>query len=145
MCVEEYAYYVNKPRLKTWIWRQIVTSQTAHTKYKWPPSATEWTPPWKFSAYAKKNNFVVISFQYNKYLTWRKRATVDNPRCNDLSDTIPIIEEIHEDWVTCISLKPWLPVKLAGNGEFKPEAGLTSLCSMYTRPKGCVTDFHFLS
>jgi len=24
--VEEYAYYVNKRRLKTWIWRQIVTS-----------------------------------------------------------------------------------------------------------------------
>ena len=52
VCVEEYAYYVNKLRLKTWIWRQIVTSQTAQTKYKWPPSATEWTPPWKFSAYA---------------------------------------------------------------------------------------------
>jgi len=30
--------------------RQIVTSQRAHTKYKWPPYATEWTPPWKFSA-----------------------------------------------------------------------------------------------
>jgi len=37
--VEEYAYYVNKLRqnagLETWIWRQIVTSQKAHTKYKW--------------------------------------------------------------------------------------------------------------
>jgi len=31
---------------------QIVTSQTAHTKHKWPPYATEWTPPWKFSACA---------------------------------------------------------------------------------------------
>jgi len=31
----------------------IVTSQAAHTKYKWPPYATEWTsPPWKFFAYA---------------------------------------------------------------------------------------------
>jgi len=34
--VEKYAYYVNKRRqnvgLKTWKWRQIVTSQTAHTK-----------------------------------------------------------------------------------------------------------------
>jgi len=29
-----------------------VTSQTARTKYKWPPYAVEWTPPWKFSAYA---------------------------------------------------------------------------------------------
>ena len=50
--VEEYAYYVNKLRWKTWIRRQIVTSQTAHTKYKLPPSATEWNPPWKFSTYA---------------------------------------------------------------------------------------------
>ena len=46
--VEEYAYYVNKLRqnfgLATWIWRQIVTSQTADTKYKWPPYATERNP-----------------------------------------------------------------------------------------------------
>jgi len=54
--VEEYAYYVNKLRLKTWIWLQIVTSQRAHTKCKWPPYATEWTPPWKFSAYATECN-----------------------------------------------------------------------------------------
>jgi len=26
-------------------WRQIGTSQTAHTKYKWLPYATEWTTP----------------------------------------------------------------------------------------------------
>ena len=33
--------------------RQIVTSQNAHTKCKWPPYATEWnTPRWKFSACA---------------------------------------------------------------------------------------------
>jgi len=54
--VEEYAYYVNKLRqnvgLETWIWRQIVTSQRPLTTNKWPPYATEWTPPWKFSAYA---------------------------------------------------------------------------------------------
>jgi len=53
---EEYAYYVNKLRqnvgLETWIWRQIMTSQRPHTTNKWPPNATEWTPPWKFSAYA---------------------------------------------------------------------------------------------
>jgi len=57
MRVDEYAYYVNKLRqnvgLETWKWRQIVTSQTAYTKYKWPPYATEWNPPpWKFSAHA---------------------------------------------------------------------------------------------
>ena len=54
--VEEYACCVNKLRQnvgsETWIWRQIVTSQTAHTKYKWLPYATEWNPPWKFSVYA---------------------------------------------------------------------------------------------
>jgi len=42
--VEEYAHYVKKfPQnvgLVTWIWRQIVTSQTVHTKYKWPLQAT---------------------------------------------------------------------------------------------------------
>jgi len=47
--VDEYAYCVNKPRqnagLETCIWLEIVTSQTAHTKYKWPPYATEWNPP----------------------------------------------------------------------------------------------------
>jgi len=45
---EENAYYVNKLRqnvgLETWIWRQIVTSQTGHTKYKWAQHATEWKP-----------------------------------------------------------------------------------------------------
>jgi len=41
-------YYVNKLRqnvgLETWKWRQIVTSQTAHTKYKWPPYNPEPKP-----------------------------------------------------------------------------------------------------
>ena len=55
--VEKCAYYVNKRRqnvgLETCKWRQIVTSQTAHTKYKWPPYDPEPNPPpWKFSAYA---------------------------------------------------------------------------------------------
>ena len=48
MRVEEYAYYVNKLHqnvgLETWIWCQIVTSQTGHIIYKWLPYATEWTP-----------------------------------------------------------------------------------------------------
>jgi len=43
--VEEYACCVNKLRqnggVETIIWRQIVTSQTAHTKYKWPLYAIE--------------------------------------------------------------------------------------------------------
>ena len=44
---EKYACYVNKLRqtvgLETWKFRQIVTSQTAHTKCKWPPYDPE--PP----------------------------------------------------------------------------------------------------
>jgi len=33
-------------------------SQTAHTKYKWPPYATEWKAlPWKFSAYVTDGKF----------------------------------------------------------------------------------------
>ena len=50
--VEKYGYYVNKLRqsigLEIWLWRQVVTSQTAHTKYKWPPYATEWKPSISF-------------------------------------------------------------------------------------------------
>jgi len=59
--IEEYAYCVNKLCLKTWIWRQIVTSETAHTKHKWPPYATEWNPPWKVSAYATAYQFIIIA------------------------------------------------------------------------------------
>ena len=64
---EKYAYYVNKLRqnvgLEAGLWRQIVTLQRAHSKYKWSPYATEWTPPWKFFAYATVFNrfhFVLI-------------------------------------------------------------------------------------
>jgi len=49
MRVEQYAYCVNElcqsVGLETSIWRQIATSQTAQTKYKLPPYATEWNPP----------------------------------------------------------------------------------------------------
>ena len=47
--VEDNAYYVKKHRqnfgLVTWTWCQILTSQIADTKYKWPPSTIEWNPP----------------------------------------------------------------------------------------------------
>ena len=39
------------PRLVR-LWCRIVTSQTVHAKYKWPPYATEWNSLWKFTAYA---------------------------------------------------------------------------------------------
>jgi len=34
-----------KVGLETWKRRKIVTSQTPHTRYKWPPYANEWKPP----------------------------------------------------------------------------------------------------
>ena len=49
--VEKCAYYINKLRqnvgLETCKWRQIVTSQTAHTKYKWPPMTLNQSSPMK--------------------------------------------------------------------------------------------------
>jgi len=49
--VEKYVYYANKLRqnvgLEIWLWREILTSQTAHTIQKWRPYVTEWTPPMK--------------------------------------------------------------------------------------------------
>ena len=71
--VQEYAYYVNKLRqnvgLETWIWRQIVTSQTAHTKYKWPHKPLNETSPWKFSACATGRRYVsVLSNATARYL-----------------------------------------------------------------------------
>jgi len=48
-CIEKCAYYVNKLRqnvgLETGLWRHFVTSQAAHTKYKWLPYAAEWNLP----------------------------------------------------------------------------------------------------
>ena len=55
--------------LETWIWCQNVTSRTAHTKYKWPPYATEWNPPWKFSAYATAcSGFAIATLLWDKWL-----------------------------------------------------------------------------
>jgi len=62
--VEKYAYYVNKFRqnvgLETWLWRQILTAQTVHTKYKWPPYATEWKIPMKIFCVRHWNNLIFI-------------------------------------------------------------------------------------
>ena len=82
--VEVYAYYVNKLRLKVWTWRQIVTSQTAHTKYKWPPYATEWNPQWKFSAYAeKKMEFWLFEKKVHPWnLTHQQHEKTENPISN---------------------------------------------------------------
>jgi len=53
--VEEYTHYVNKLHqivgLEICVWCQIVTNNTHQSQ--WPPHATEWNPPWKFSAYTR--------------------------------------------------------------------------------------------
>ena len=76
--VEEYAYYVNKLRqnvgLETWMCCQIVTSQTAHTKSKWPPHATEWKKnPWKFSAYATGQAWALLVVKHKSRLKTGQR------------------------------------------------------------------------
>jgi len=50
-------HIVSRNFAKTLVWKyeydvKIVMSETAHTKYKWPPYATEWNTSWKYSAYA---------------------------------------------------------------------------------------------
>ena len=74
---EEFAYYVNKLRLKTWIWR---TSQKAHTKCNDHHTPLNEKPPLKFSAYATCSSTVANIFKhwvllFNQYskslLQWR--------------------------------------------------------------------------
>jgi len=75
--VDECAYYVNKLRqnvgMETWIWRHIVTSQTAHTKCKWSPYATEWTPPMKIfcvrhcGCFKKSNTAATLCCNHQRY------------------------------------------------------------------------------
>ena len=84
--VEKYAYYVNKLHqnvgLETWKWRQIVTSQTAHTKYKWSPYDPQpKPPPWKFSVYATVSEnvlyFKVVTKSYLlKVCLWSSKKLI---------------------------------------------------------------------
>jgi len=59
-----------------------VTSQTTHINYKWPSYATEWNPPWKYSAYATYFNCVFVfalatlnSYIYQRW-PWTRRFCV---------------------------------------------------------------------
>jgi len=95
--LEEYAYYVQKLRqnvgLEIWIWRQIVTSQTAHTKCKWPLYETEWKPPHEnflrtpllllsFSALAElAHKYCYHRNKTESELTW----TINNYVCGSLN------------------------------------------------------------
>jgi len=77
--VEEYAYYVNKLRrnfgLETLKWRQIVTSQTAHTKYKWPPYVTAWNPPMEI--FCARHCWMCLKL----HLEWLLKPAMSKPRC----------------------------------------------------------------
>jgi len=84
--VEEQAYCVNNFHenvdLETWIWSQIVTSQTGRTKHKWPPYATEWTSPWKFSACAAE-------WQQRIKITTVRKASSYEPLCHFQAELLP--------------------------------------------------------
>jgi len=74
--VEKYAYYVNKllqnVGLETLLWRQIVTSQTVHTEYKWPPHVTAWNPPMKI--FCVRHCSGIIEIQY----VWQVEPVKEN-------------------------------------------------------------------
>jgi len=84
--VEEDACYVNKlPQnvgLETWIWRQIVTSQRAHTKYKSPPYVIEWNPLHENFLRTLLNKSTIIQMQKTLQTIFRAckmRKGCDNP------------------------------------------------------------------
>ena len=87
MCVEEYAYYVNKLRqnigMEKWIWRQIVTSQTAHTKYKWLPYATEWNPSMKIFCVRHCVHWCIQDEVETVYFSVIKRNLEEQGECVD--------------------------------------------------------------
>jgi len=96
--VEEYAYHVNKLRqnlgLETWIWRQIVTSQTAHTKYKWPPHPSEWTPPMKIFCvrhWISVTNIPISSWQLSPQTKCHQMNIPDNTTARNHSLFVVIL------------------------------------------------------
>ena len=101
--VDEYAYYVKKLRqnvsLETWIWRHIVTSHTAYTKYRWPPYATEWKhPPWEISAYAT----AVIYSNLKKHKVFSTAKAWKHYRCREWCHMIFALDSLYaacESWL----------------------------------------------
>ena len=49
---------------KTWIWRQIMTSQTMQTNFKWSPYDTEWNPHENFLRTPLISNTMVFKLFY---------------------------------------------------------------------------------
>ena len=94
MRVDVYAYYVNKLHqnvgLETWIRHQIVTSQTAHTKYKWPPYATEWSPPMKLFAYATGG--VKGGLSQGGKLSWRGPLAKTQKKVKNESESLDVVD-----------------------------------------------------
>ena len=116
--VEKYAYYVNQLRqnvgLETGIWRQIVTSQTAHTKYKWPPYATEWKPPHEkflrtplaevYNSFvasrrvAQRDRWIVTLYQKHFDLGKTCSETTDYVTCKATVDVCNRLDYVANDW-----------------------------------------------
>jgi len=69
---------VNKLRqnggLETWKWRQIVTSQTAHTKCKWPPYDLEPNPRCRFQLLETAWKLLVLYFPGFSIIYFKKLA-----------------------------------------------------------------------
>jgi len=70
---------------KTWIWRQIMTPQTTHTKYKWRHTPLN-APPWKFSAYATAAWEPI-------YVGWRVDIVLSVVHRSTLSTLVDILSE----------------------------------------------------
>ena len=67
-----------KVGLETWLWRQIVTSETAHTKYKWPPYAIEWIPPMKIFCIRHWRYVSVLSNIIPRYWAHRQKGRISS-------------------------------------------------------------------
>ena len=80
--VDEYAYYANKLRqnvgLARWIWRQTVTSQTAHIKWKWPPYATEWKSSMKIFCVRRCQKHINVMNVWVGYIFYYEASQIQN-------------------------------------------------------------------
>jgi len=87
--MKKHAYFVNKLRqnvgLEIWLWRQMVTSQTAHTKYKWLPYVTEWNP---------HENFLRTPLIANVDVARNVRASVIIFHYRDISSSVYIFVRV---------------------------------------------------
>jgi len=119
---------VNKLRqnvgLETGLWRQIVTSQTAHTKYKWLPYATEWKKP--------HENFLRTSLFLSSF-------SVSCSLASPLTDALSVFSQSnlveHVKSLLLLSMGLFALAKMLKDGAFSsPTAMLTYLLLSWGEP-----------